>query len=95
MRRASTGRPSSAFASKTAMHDSYLRNADAPAATAYDANRFTGMAAQASRSFNKHAGTGRFGPRAARPLEGRNVLDETPAPGAYVAADPLRPTCTQ
>jgi len=94
-RRASQGRPSAGFASKTAMHESHIRKNDAPPAE-YDVHRSFGMAATAAKSFNKNVGTNRFGPRAARPLEGggRNVLDDTPAPGAYSAQDPTRPTCT-
>lgn len=85
--------PSSAFASRTPMHDSYHLKTAAPAATEYDAHRGSGMAAAATKSFNKLAGTGKFGPRAARALEATPV-DESPAPGAYTAQDPTRPTCT-
>lgn len=76
------------------MHDSHIRTSDAPAVSAYDAHDRTSMAATAKRSFNKHAGTHRFGSRAARPLEGPRQLEDTPAPGSYAAADPTRPTCT-
>jgi hypothetical protein len=88
--------PSAAFRSTTAMHGSYMRKTDAPVGVTYNAHAATGMAAQASKSFNKLAGTGRFGSRAARPLEGPRPgqYDETPAPGSYAASDPTRPTCT-
>lgn len=85
-------RPSSAFASKTASHESYLRKTDSPATTAYDAYKNDGMGAQAAKSFNKHAGTGKFGSRAARPLDNAGRHEDTPALGSYAATDPSRPT---
>ena len=49
------------------------------------------MAAEVNKSFNKNVGTNRFGPRATRELGERSR--ETPGPGGYRPADPLRPTC--
>ena len=97
--RASSPRPSSAFASRTGQHEAYHRKTDSPATTAYDAHRGSGIAADAAKSFNRLAGSARgagFGARAARPLErvGHDVLG-TPAPGAYTTQDPARPTTAQ
>merc|ERR1719473_951677 len=52
--RRAAARPSSAFASKSKGHDGHIRQNDAPGATDYaDAHARTGMAAQATKSFNK------------------------------------------
>lgn len=89
----SPARPSSAFASKTPMHDSYVRKmADvAPSGNEYEPHR-DGIATTATKSFNKHAGTGKFGPRATRPLDSTRHADGSPAPGSYSGADPTRPS---
>jgi len=89
--RRSAARPSSAFASKSKGHDGHIRQHEAPAATTYDAHAHTGMAAQATKSFNRLARSGSFGPRAKRQL-GEGAHD-TPGPGSYSdAKDPLRPS---
>lgn len=91
--RRAAARPSSAFASKSKGHDGHIRQSDSPAATDYaDAYANTGMAAQATKSFNRLARSGSFGSRAKRQL-GENAQN-TPGPGSYSdAKDPLRPSC--
>ena len=87
-------RPSAAFASTSKNVGSYIRKTDAPdGPSSYDAHAATGMAAMAARSFNKNVGTGRFGPRAARPLgDETSSSRETPGPGSYGAEESRRPS---
>jgi len=86
---AKPARPSASFAS-TAGKGVELRNADAPSAFDYDAHAHDGMAAVATKSFNRHVGTGGFGARAARPMhEAKEVL---PGAGEYNAVDPRKAT---
>jgi hypothetical protein len=91
--RRAAARPSSAFASKSKGHEGHIRQTEAPGATDYaDAYARQGMAAQATKSFNKMARSSSFGSRAKRHL-GESSQD-TPGPGAYSnAKDPLRPSC--
>jgi len=88
--RRSSARPSSAFASKSKNHDSYIRESDAPVGPAYDAHANTGMAASINKSFNRLARSGSFGPRAARKLGETN--QETPGPGSYSGSDMTKPS---
>ena len=60
-------RPSSAFASKS-VKQAELRQTAAPSVGSYDAHSTDSMAATAKKSFNVKAGTGHFGPRAARQM---------------------------
>ena len=81
-------KPSSAFASTTRKGD-YVPKSNVPSATDYDAHTNDGMAAVATKTFNKSAGTGGFGSRAARQT---HQTTSTPGPGEYAHADPVRPT---
>lgn len=83
-------KPSAAFASTTNKSSHELKGADAPSAFDYDSHKDDGMAAVATKSFNRHVGTGAFGAKAARPMhEKREVL---PGAGEYTAADPNKQT---
>lgn len=90
--RRAAARPSSAFASKSSNHDSYIRKTEAPTGpSAYDAHAHTGMAATAKKSFNRLARSGSFGPRAERKM-GERGTGEVPGPGSFAPSDPLKPT---
>ena len=82
---AKSARPSSAFASTT--RKDVVRKTDAPAVD-YDAHAADGMAAVATKSFNKSGGGG-FGSRAARQI---HETKETPGPGEYQQSDPHKAT---
>lgn len=81
--------PSSAFASTTAKAEPVRPSADTSASD-YDPHAADGMAAHASKSFNRNAGTSAFGPRSARQIHERDKL--TPAVGEYDVSDPIKPT---
>jgi hypothetical protein len=84
-------KPSAAFASTTKKEAPYVRDvSDGAGMSEYDAHKSDGMAATASKSFNRHVGTGGFGPRAAREMHGKSR--DTPGPGEYQSADPSKPT---
>jgi hypothetical protein len=84
-------KPSAAFASTTKKEATYVRDvSDGAGMSEYDAHKSDGMAATASKSFNRHVGTGGFGPRAAREMHGKSR--DTPGPGEYQSADPSKPT---
>ena len=79
-------KPSSAFASTT--RKDVVHRATASADADYDAHADDGMAATATKSFNKKVGGG-FG---AGPKRQIHQPKDTPGPGEYQHADPSRPT---
>jgi hypothetical protein len=86
---ATESRPSAAFASSTSKSVE-VRNADAPSCFDYESHAHDGMAAVATKSFNRHVGTGSFGSKAARPMhEKKEVL---PGAGEYNAVHPSKAT---
>ena len=83
-------KPSAAFASTTAKGIE-PRNADAPSAFDYDSHAHDGMADVATRSFNRHVGTGSFGSKAARPMH-EAKKEYIPGAGEYDVNYPHKAT---
>ena len=78
-----SSKPSAAFAS-TVKKDVQVQRGAASSGLDYDAYANDGMGAKSLKSFNRHVGTGSFGPRAARKT---HEIKETPGPGDYTGAE--------
>ena len=85
---APAARPSSAFASTTRKGETHVRQIDSTNLD-YDAHTTDGMAATATKTFNKKAAGGTFGLGSKRQT---HETKDTPGPGEYTQADPVRPT---
>jgi len=76
-------RPSAAFASRSKQGGAHFKT-DTPNGNEYNPHLSSSLAASASKTFNRKAGTNQFGPRAQRSvLAPERVTADTPGPGFY------------